>query len=105
MELKAKLVEAVFLARDNRFRATVEVEGRRVWAYLPNSGRLGELLKSGQRLLLRPVTAPGRKTACDLVLVDLGERLVSVDARLPNLLVKEALREGRLSPFSWGGNQ
>jgi sugar fermentation stimulation protein A len=50
-------------------------------------------------VLLRPVSDPGRKTGFDLVLVDLAGTLVSTDARLPNTLVEEALREGRLSPF------
>jgi sugar fermentation stimulation protein A len=88
------------VARDNRFRTTVELRsGRSVWAYLPNSGRLRELLQPGKLVFLRPVASPGRKTAFDLVLVAVGEALVSTDARLPNVLVEEAVREGRLSPF------
>jgi sugar fermentation stimulation protein A len=74
-------------------------DGCHVWCYLPNSGRLGELLEPGRRVLLRPAAAPGRKTGFDLVLVDVAGTLVSADARLPNALVEEALREGRLSPF------
>ena len=35
-----------------------------------------------------------------VVLVDVGGILVSADARLPNILVEEALREGRLSFFA-----
>lgn len=94
------MIEATFVARDNRFRTTVELRsGRSVWAYLPNSGRLRELLQPGKLVFLRPVASPGRKTAFDLVLVAVGEALVSTDARLPNVLVEEAVREGRLSPF------
>jgi sugar fermentation stimulation protein A len=93
------LREATFVARDNRFRTTVELDGRWVWAHLPNSGRLEELLEPGRRLFLRPAASPNRKTAYDLLLVDVEGVLVSADARLPNLLVEEALREGRLSPF------
>jgi len=86
--------------RDNRFLTTVELDGGRlVWAYLANSGRLEELLVRGRRVFLRPVTAPGRKTAFDLSLVDVGGTLVSADARLPNTLVEEALREGTLPAF------
>jgi len=77
----------------------VEVDGSRVWAYLPNSGRLEELLKPRQQVFLRRASTPGRKTAYDLLLVDLEGVLVSADARLPNLLVEEALREGTLPPF------
>ncbi|MFH1929829.1 MAG: DNA/RNA nuclease SfsA [Chloroflexota bacterium] len=109
------LLEATFVARDNRFRATVELNGEYVWAHLANSGRLTELLTPGRRLFLRPATAQGRRTAYDLVLVDLDGVLVSVDARVPNSLVEEALREGNLASFDgyetirrevrWGGSR
>jgi sugar fermentation stimulation protein A len=88
------------VTRDNRFRTTVELDnGWHVCCYLPNSGRLEELLEPGKRVFLRAVAAPGRKTGFDLMLVDVEGTLVSADARLPNILVEEALREGRLSPF------
>ena len=93
------LKEATFVARDNRFRVTVKLNGEHVWAHLANSGRLTELLTPGRRLFLRPATAQGRRTAYDLVLVDLDGVLVSVDARLPNSLVAEALRERSLASF------
>ena len=78
---------------------TVDVDGRKVWAHLPNSGRLGELLVAGYRVLL--VERPGakRKTRYDLSLVELEGRWVSVDARLPNDLVEEALQQSRLTPL------
>jgi sugar fermentation stimulation protein A len=44
--------------------------------------------------------AAGRKTSHDLSLVELDERWVSVDARLPNDLVEEALLAGRLEPLA-----
>jgi sugar fermentation stimulation protein A len=95
------LVEATFLMRDNRFRTTVALNnGSRVSCYLPNSGRLRELLEPGRRVLLRPVTSSSRTTGFDLVLVDVGGTLVSTDARLPNTLVAEALRADRLAPFT-----
>jgi sugar fermentation stimulation protein A len=100
MQLEADLVEGRFLKRDNRFRVTVEVAGEAVWAHLPNSGRLGELLIAGRRALLARRPAPGRKTDYDLVMVHDGGEWVSVDARLPNHLVAEAIEAGRLKPLS-----
>lgn len=94
-----ELREAIFVSRDNRFRVTVELDGMYIWAHLPNSGRLEELLNPGRRLWLRPTIGVGRKTAYDVLLVDLNGILVSADARLPNPLVEEALREGQLGPF------
>ncbi len=94
------LVEGRYLTRDNRFRVTVDVGGREVWAHLPNSGRLGELLVPGRRAILVERLAAGRKTGYDLSLVEHRGRWVSVDARLPNDLVEEALVAGRLEPLS-----
>jgi len=99
VRIQSQLKEAIFLSRDNRFRVTVELDGERARVYLPNPGRLEEVLRPGQRLLLRPATTKGRKTAYDVLLADLQGTLVSVDARLPNLLVEEALRQERLRPF------
>jgi sugar fermentation stimulation protein A len=100
LKIEGNLIGGQFVARDNRFRVTVEVAGRDVWAHLPNSGRLGELLVPGHRVVL--VERPGahRKTSYDLSLVEMEGRWVSVDARLPNDLVEEALRAGRLEPLA-----
>lgn len=83
-------------------------------AHLPNSGRLGELLVPGYRAYLAaagqraraevpfPWPPPGgagaeaRRTPYDLVLVEVGGLLVSCDARLPPLLLAEALALGHL---------
>lgn len=99
MRLKGPLVEGTFIQRDNRFRATVEVGGQPVWAHVPNSGRLEELFVLGRPVLLRQADLPHRKTKYDLLLVRVGEVLVSADARLPNKLVHEAMAAGRMSEF------
>ncbi len=97
VEIQGQVVEGRFLARDNRFRVTVEVDGQAVWAHLPNSGRLGELLVPGRRALLVERPGPHRKTDYDMALIEFKGRWVSVDARLPNELVAEALHEGALA--------
>lgn len=99
MEFYCRWVEGRFVVRDNRFRVTVEVAGRLVPAHLPNSGRLKELLIPGQHVLLSEHDHPKRRTPYDLSLIEANGHWVSVDARLPNDLVEEALRAGRLAPF------
>ncbi len=94
-----RLVSAIFIRRDNRFRATVIAGGKEVKAHVPNSGRLGDLFSPGCRVWLRPSDVSERKTVGDLVLVEQGNLLVSVDARLPNRLFAEALSSGHLSGF------
>ena len=92
-------MEGRLLVRLNRFAALVEVGGREVMVHVVNSGRMRELLVSGHRVLLKPVSGDHRKTRFDLALVDLGFTLASADARLPNALVAEALQQGGLPQF------
>jgi len=99
MKITKPLVEGVFLSRDNRFRASVRVGGRVVAAHVPNSGRLSELFTPGRPVLLAGAGGSKRLTKYDLLLVSLPGALVSIDARLPNRLVEEAVIGGRLEGF------
>ena len=99
MDLSLDLVEGKFITRLNRFAAMVEVQGQEVMVHVANSGRLGELLVPGYRMILKPALGDHRKTHFDLALVDLGSTLCSADARLPSSLLAEALAEGRVPEF------
>lgn len=100
MELP-ELVCGRFVRRDNRFRATVVVDGSETWAHVPNSGRLRELFTPDRPVWLAPAADQNRKTAYTLKLVEYAGVLVSVDARLPSPLFEEALAAGRLSSLSF----
>ncbi len=91
------LVPGRFLARENRFRALVKIDGRAEAAHVPNSGRLLDLFIPNRPVWLAPVDKPGRKTRFDLKLVELNEVLVCVDARLPNPIFAEGLKAGQIS--------
>jgi sugar fermentation stimulation protein A len=95
------MVNGRFLRRDNRFRATVCVNGQETAVHVPNSGRLADLFVPGREVWLVPAQAAQRKTAYDLKLVDVDGVLVSVDARLPNSLFAEAVRAGQLPDFTY----
>ncbi len=99
MRIQGKLKRGRFLQRLNRFACLVEVSGRAVRAYLPNPGRLQELLVEGAEVLLRN-GGKRRKTACDLIGVKAGETWVSVDSRVPNVLFKEAINSNSLKEFA-----
>ena len=91
-----ELVEGRFIRRLNRFAALVGIGGKEELVHVANSGRMRELLVEGRRVFLKPVSGDHRKTAFDIAMVDLGHSLASADARLPNLLVNEALETARL---------
>jgi len=100
-EIKGEILEGVFEKRLTRFSALVRVdEGETVPCFLPNPGRLCELLFSGAKVVLRKSGAAGRrKTVYDIVGVYSGGVVVSVDSRVPNKLVLQALKNGDLPEF------
>ena len=100
MRFKSELVEARFIRRLNRFAALVRMDGQEVMVHVANTGRMSELLVPGRPVLLRPAGKPDRKTAFDLMQVDLGFALCSTDSRLPPRLVEEAFLDGRLEQFA-----
>jgi len=100
MRFDCELVEARFIQRLNRFAALVDMDGDEVMVHVANTGRMRELLTPGRTVLLRPAAKPERKTAFDLMLVDLGFALCSTDSRLPPRLVEQAFLYGRLEQFA-----
>ncbi len=90
------------VSRENRFLLVAEVDGQRHGVHLPNPGRLAELLVPGTRLLLVPHggrSSSPRKTRYAAFAVEVPEGWATIDSRLPNLLFREALEEGRLKAF------
>ncbi len=91
-----ELVEAHFIQRENRFAALVDLDGECERVHVPNSGRMRELLLPGATVLLHGADAEGRKTRYDLVVVETSNVLVSVDSRVPNKLLAEAMEDGAI---------
>ncbi|GAB6100620.1 DNA/RNA nuclease SfsA [Halanaerocella petrolearia] len=89
-----KLIE-----RPNRFVAIVDLDGEEIKAYLPNPGRLEELMLPGAKVFVKHEAKPGRKTEYDLLLIEQDGELISLDTRLPNKLVNQALETNFFSEF------
>src|SRR5688572_25781917 len=83
---------ATFIRRLNRFAAEVLLDGMPTMAYVPNTGRMFELLVPGYPVLLlkRPYSI-GHKSHYDLLMVQSETGWVSIDSRVPNRLLKLAL--------------
>ena len=100
IKIEGKTVKGVFKQRLTRFSALVRVGDKTLQSFLPNSGRMRELLTPGAEVALREVLSERRKTAYDLIGVYYKGQKVSVDSRVPNRLVLEALRKKELKEFS-----
>jgi len=85
---------ATLIKRPNRFLGIVDLYGTMVQAFIPNPGRMHELMVPGTRVHVIPREGEHRKTRFDLTLVEYNDTLVSIDSRLPNYMLREAIDAG-----------
>ena len=96
MRFHAPLTPARLRRRYKRFLADVVLpSGETVVAHCANPGAMLGLCAEGARVWLAPARA-GRKLAWSWELVEADGGLVGVNTGLPNRLVEEALRAGRI---------
>lgn len=96
------LQEAIFVKRENRFRAEVELNGQRIKVHVPNSGRMRELLTPGASVWIQPAKdeSKKRKTAYTLVLARQQERYICLHAHFANELIAFWLQHDILPEFA-----
>jgi sugar fermentation stimulation protein A len=70
LRLFRKILPACFLSRPNRFLVWCELNGKKISAFLPNPGRLQELLLPGSLIYLIKEESENRKTRYTAVAVD-----------------------------------
>lgn len=93
-------MEGFFVKRVNRFIAHILIDGQVEVVHVANTGRMKELLIEGVRVIVRKVDNPNRKTNFDLVMVYKDETLVLIDSKMPNILLEQAFKEGKLENFN-----
>lgn len=91
-------IKGIFLERINRFIVKVKIGKKETLAYLPNPGRLWELLLKGRELILVP-----QKSKSKLPYVVLGCRknssYVLLHTHLTNKVITKLIEEGRLEQY------
>lgn len=93
-----ELIKAIFLERINRFVIRAQLGNQEVLAYLPNPGRLWELLLQGVELLLMPT--PENKYKYTLIACLKDGKPVLLHTHYTNRYIKNLIAEGRFSYLS-----
>ena len=89
------LLEATFLARYDRFIASVKLNGRTVDAHCVNTGRMEGLIQPGARAWVSEAPAGSkRKLRYTLELLEIDGICIGVNTQVPNHLAEEAVRAG-----------
>ncbi len=99
MTLVKTLVEGIFISRPNRFLAVIQLGDQHIEAFVPNPGRMKELLINSVPVLVWENGHSKRKTAYDLMAVRHEGEWVCIDSRIPNQLLYELLSQRELSEF------
>lgn len=100
IEIDGKIVKGNFVERPNRFLAKIMLNKKVIPCFLPNPGRMHELLAPGVEVFVREVEKKKRKTKFDLIGVMHKGEMVSLDTRAPNKLVFEALKNKDIKEFN-----
>ena len=100
MKYNKKIVTAEFISRPNRFNAVVKLNREEITVQVPNTGRCRERLIPGCTVFLSEELNPTRKTPYDLVAVYKEDKFISIDSQIPNKVVEEALKNGKVKELS-----
>lgn len=92
------LIEGTYLARPNRFSATCLINGMEEYVFMPNPGRMGELLLPGVQLILADHgRQANRRTRYTVMAVRYRARIVFLHTHLNNEVARR-LAEDRAIP-------
>ena len=98
MDDLSRIKKAVLIDRPNRFLGRVDLGSEIVEVFVPNPGRMLELMVPGNEVFLRENRGPHRRTDFDLIGLEYNGVLVSIDSNLPNRFIKRLLLSYEL-PF------
>ncbi|MHA1380478.1 MAG: DNA/RNA nuclease SfsA [Candidatus Helarchaeota archaeon] len=92
MLISKNIEDATFIKRYNKYLGLVKTENKEVQCFIPNPGRMKELLVRNNKVYVNSIEKKDRKTGFDLVAVNLGGKIVSIDSRVPNKFVLQLLK-------------
>ena len=92
----AQVIQASFVRRINRFVAEADIDGHPVAVHVKNTGRCKELLVPGVTVFLEVSSNEARRYKYSLIAVEKNGLLVNIDSQAPNIVVYEAIMEGKI---------
>lgn len=101
MKFPDPLIPGRLVKRYKRFLTDVELaDGSVVVAHCANSGSMLSVNEPGAEVWLSPARNPDRKLKFTWEMIRIGETLVGINTSLPNLIVSEAIEDGKVEELS-----
>ena len=100
MNITGHLIKAIFIERSNRYLSLIQLDNHIIEAFIPNPGRMKELLIKGVSVLIKEAGHIYRKTAYDLMAVHYNNEWVCIDSRIPNKIINNLLLKKSLKEFT-----
>ncbi len=105
MKFPDPLIRGRLIKRYKRFLTDVELDdGSVVVAHCANSGSMESVKEPGSEVWLSPARNPDRKLKFTWELIRIGDTLVGINTSLPNLIVSEAIEEGKVGELTGYGS-
>ncbi len=92
--------KAILLDRPNRFLGRVIYNGKVTEVFIPNPGRMHELMVPGNEVFIRESKGINRKTDYTMIGLDHNGVTISIDSNLPNRFIKRLLISYKLPFFA-----
>ncbi len=100
MQFSSPLISGTLLKRYKRFLADIKLDnGEIITAHCANSGSMMGLKEEGFKVWVSPANNPKRKLQYTWELVEVKGNLVGVNTALPNHIVTEGIKEGKIIPL------
>lgn len=96
----SRIYKGIFIERPNRFLGRVDLNDHVVDVFIPNPGRMHELLIPRREVYIREAFHEGRKTNYNMIGMVHDDVVVSIDSTLPNRFMKKLLESQRFDPFA-----
>ncbi|MGJ3259738.1 MAG: DNA/RNA nuclease SfsA [Rhodospirillales bacterium] len=105
MKFPDPLIRGRLIKRYKRFLTDVELDdGSIVVAHCANSGSMESVKEPGSEVWLSPARNPDRKLKFTWELIHIGDTLVGINTSLPNLIVSEAIEDGKVEELKGYGS-
>ncbi len=88
-----------FRARDNRFLGRFSLDGKTVYVHIHDPGRLEELLKNGNEVLLKKYNKKGRRTKWEVIAAKFRNNWIFTNSKFHSAIARKIIEDPKISPL------